>query len=35
MSQSLRMTVSGHAQYYALIMAAGVLAAIALALFSR
>jgi hypothetical protein len=35
MSQSLRATVSGHAQYYALIMAAGVLGAIALAVFSR
>jgi hypothetical protein len=35
MSQSLRTTVSGHAQYYALIMAAGVLGAIALAVFSQ
>ncbi len=35
LSESLRTTVSGHAQYYALIMAAGVLAALALALFSR
>jgi multicomponent Na+:H+ antiporter subunit D len=35
MSQSLRATVSGHAQYYALIMAAGVLGAIALAVFSQ
>jgi hypothetical protein len=34
MSQSLRTKVSGHAQYYGLIMAAGVLAALALAVFS-
>jgi multicomponent Na+:H+ antiporter subunit D len=34
MSQSLRMKVSGHAQYYGLIMAAGVLAALALLVFS-
>jgi hypothetical protein len=32
-SRSLSMTVSGHAQYYALAMAAGVLMAIALAVF--
>jgi len=35
MSQSLQTTVTGHAQYYALIMAAGVLAALALAVFSQ
>ncbi len=35
MSQSLRTRVSGHAQYYALIMAAGVLAALALAVLSQ
>ena len=35
MSQGLRMKVSGHAQYYALIMAAGVLAALALAVLSQ
>jgi multicomponent Na+:H+ antiporter subunit D len=34
-SRSLQTTVSGHAQYYALIMAAGVLAALALAIFSQ
>jgi multicomponent Na+:H+ antiporter subunit D len=34
-SQGLRMAVSGHAQYYGLIMAAGVLVAIALAIFGR
>ncbi|MSO56758.1 MAG: Na(+)/H(+) antiporter subunit D [Acidobacteria bacterium] len=34
-SESLRMTVSGHAQYYGLLMAAGVLMAIAIAVFSR
>ena len=35
MSQSLRTRVSGHAQYYALIMAGGVLAALALAVLSQ
>ena len=35
LSESLRMTVSGHAQYYGLLMAAGVLMAIAIAVFSR
>lgn len=35
MSQSLRTRVSGHAQYYALLMAAGVLAALALVVFSQ
>ena len=34
-SQSLRMAVTGHAQYYGLIMAAGVLMAIAIAVFAR
>jgi multicomponent Na+:H+ antiporter subunit D len=34
-SQSLRMAVSGHAQYYGLMMAAGVLMAIAIAVFAR
>ena len=34
-SQDLRSTVTGNAQYYGLIMAAGVLAAIALAVFGR
>jgi multicomponent Na+:H+ antiporter subunit D len=34
-SQSLRMAVSGHAQYYGLMMAAGVLVAIAIAIFAR
>ena len=34
-SQSLRMAVSGHAQYYGLMMAAGVLMAIAIAMFAR
>jgi multicomponent Na+:H+ antiporter subunit D len=34
-SESLRTTTSGHAQYYALIMATGVLAAIALAVLSQ
>jgi multicomponent Na+:H+ antiporter subunit D len=33
--ESLRLTVSGHAQYYGLLMAAGVLMAIAVAVFSR
>jgi multicomponent Na+:H+ antiporter subunit D len=35
LSQDLRITVSGHAQYYGLIMAAGVLAALAFAVFGR
>jgi multicomponent Na+:H+ antiporter subunit D len=34
-SQSLRMAVTGHAQYYGLMMAAGVLMAIAIAMFAR
>jgi len=34
-SQSLKMVVSGHAQYYGLMMAAGVLMAIAIAMFAR
>jgi hypothetical protein len=34
LSQDLSMSVSGHAQYYALIMAAGVLAAIAFVIFA-
>jgi multicomponent Na+:H+ antiporter subunit D len=34
-SQSLRITVTGHAQYYGLMMAAGVLMAIAIAMFAR
>jgi hypothetical protein len=33
-SRGLTLAVSGHAQHYALIMAAGILAAIALAVFS-
>lgn len=35
LSRGLSITVSGHAQYYGLLMAAGVLAAIALAVFGR
>ena len=35
LSQGLKIAVSGHVQHYGLIMAAGVLAAIALAVFSR
>jgi multicomponent Na+:H+ antiporter subunit D len=35
LSLSLRATVSGHAQYYALIMAAGILAAVAFAVLAR
>ena len=35
LSESLRLTVSGHAQYYGLLMAAGVLMAIAIAVFAR
>jgi multicomponent Na+:H+ antiporter subunit D len=34
-SQILRMAVTGHAQYYGLMMAAGVLMAIAIAMFAR
>ena len=34
-SQSLKMAVTGHAQYYGLMMAAGVLMAIAIAMFAR
>ena len=34
-SENLRTTLSGHTQYYALLMAAGVLVALALAVFSR
>jgi multicomponent Na+:H+ antiporter subunit D len=34
-SESLRMRVSGHTQYYAFLMAAGVVAALALAMFTR
>jgi multicomponent Na+:H+ antiporter subunit D len=34
-SQSLKMVVTGHAQYYGLMMAAGVLMAIAIAMFAR
>jgi multicomponent Na+:H+ antiporter subunit D len=34
-SQSLKLAVSGHAQYYGLVMAAGVLMAIAIAFFAR
>ena len=34
LSQNLRMTASGHAQYYGLMMAAGVLVAIAIAIFA-
>jgi hypothetical protein len=34
LSQVLSRAVSGHAQYYALLMAAGVLAAIAFAVFA-
>jgi multicomponent Na+:H+ antiporter subunit D len=34
-SQSLKMTANGHAQYYGLMMAAGVLVAIAIAVFAR
>ncbi len=35
MSERLQATVTGHAQYYALVMTAGVLAAIALVVFTR
>ncbi len=35
LSQGLRTRVSGHAQYYALLMAAGVLAALAIAVFGQ
>jgi hypothetical protein len=35
LSQGLRTAVSGHVQHYGLIMAAGVLAVIALAVFGR
>ena len=35
LSQRLRGTVSGHAQHYGLMMAAGVLIALALAVFGR
>ena len=34
-SQSLKMAVTGHAQHYGLMMAAGVLVAIAIAMFAR
>jgi multicomponent Na+:H+ antiporter subunit D len=34
-SQSLKLAVSGHTQYYGLVMAAGVLMAIAIAFFAR
>jgi prolipoprotein diacylglyceryltransferase len=34
-SQNLKSTASGHAQYYGLMMAAGVLLAIAIAVFSH
>ena len=34
-SQSLKMAATGHAQYYGLMMAAGVLMAIAIAMFAR
>ena len=35
MSQGLKLVVSGHAQHYGLMMAAGVLIAMAIALFAR
>jgi hypothetical protein len=34
-SENLKMGVTGHAQYYGLMMAAGVLMAIAIAMFAR
>ena len=34
-SQSLKLAATGHAQYYGLMMAAGVLMAIAIAMFAR
>ena len=34
-SQRMKMAVTGHAQYYGLMMAAGVLMAIAIAIFAR